>query len=41
MALAPKDAKIADMNRFLDDLERAARVSPAALEQALNAPRPG
>mgnify|MGYP003379764469 CR=1 FL=1 len=34
MALAPKDAKIADMNRFLDDLERAARVSPAALEQA-------
>ena len=41
MALAPKDAKIAEMNRFLDDLERAARVSPAALEQAFNAPPAG
>ena len=41
MALSPKDAKIAEMNRFLDDLERAARVSPAALDQAFNSPPAG
>lgn len=41
MALSAKDAKIVEMNRFQDDLERAARVSPAALEQAFNSPPSG
>src|SRR5689334_24733855 len=41
MALSPKDAKIAEMNRFLDALEKAARVSPAAFDQAFKSPPPG
>jgi PAS domain-containing protein len=41
MAVSAKDAKIAEMTRFHETLERAAQVSPAALEQAMNAPPRG
>ena len=41
MTLSLKDARIVEMNRFLDDLEKAARVGPAALEHAFNAPPVG
>jgi len=41
MTLSPKDAKIAELARFLDDLERASRAGGAAFDQAFNAPPPG
>ncbi len=41
MAHSPKEAKIVEMERFQGDLERAGRVSPAALEQAFNSPPAG
>ena len=41
MAISLKDAKIVEMNRFQDDLERAARASPAAFAQAFNLPPSG
>lgn len=41
MTMSLKDAKIAEMTRFLDDLERAAKSGPAAFDQAFNAPPPG
>ena len=41
MALSPKDARIAEMNRFLDALEQAARASPAVFDQTFKAPPAG
>lgn len=41
MTISLKDAKIAEMARFLDALERAAAVSPVALDQAFNSPPSG
>lgn len=41
MAISLKDKQILEMNRFLDDLERAARANPAALERAFNSPPSG
>jgi PAS domain S-box-containing protein len=41
MAISLKDAKIAEMTRFLDDLERASKAGSAAFDQAFNAPPPG
>jgi PAS domain S-box-containing protein len=41
MAMSLKDAKIAEMNRFLDDLDRASKAGAGALDQAFNAPPAG
>ena len=41
MAISLRDKKILEMNRFLDDLERAARASPAGFDQAFNTPPSG
>jgi len=41
MALSPKEVKIVEMTRFLDDLERAAPSGPAIYEQVFNSPPPG
>ena len=41
MANSLKDVRIGEMTRFLDDLDRAARASQAALDQAFNSPPAG
>jgi PAS domain S-box-containing protein len=41
MAISLKDAKIAEMNRFLDALEQAARANKAAFDQVFNSPPAG
>lgn len=41
MAVSRKDAKIVEMNRYQDDLERAAREGQTHFDHAFNAPPPG
>ena len=41
MAISLKDAKIVEMNRFLDEMEKAASVGHAAFEKAFNSPPSG
>ena len=41
MATSQRDLKILEMNRFLDDLERAARAGQTAFTQAFNSPPAG